>query len=64
MGLSEVITIIFVICKLTGVIEWSWWFVFLLEIISVVIYALVFILGWVSTIRECKNVSKQFRHFK
>lgn len=36
MGIAEVLTIIFVVLKLTGVISWSWWFVFLPELVSVV----------------------------
>ena len=27
-GILEVVTIVFVILKLTGVIDWSWWIVF------------------------------------
>ena len=28
MGLVEVLTVIFVVLKLVGVISWSWWLVF------------------------------------
>ena len=28
MGLLEVLTLIFVVCKLTGYVAWSWWLVF------------------------------------
>lgn len=28
IGLSGILTIIFVIAKLAGVIDWSWWWVF------------------------------------
>lgn len=35
MGILEVLTIIFVVCKLVGVIDWSWWLVLLPEIIAV-----------------------------
>lgn len=38
MGFLEVLTIIFVICKLVGVISWSWWLVFLPEIVAIVWY--------------------------
>ena len=38
MGLCELLTIIFVICKLFGVITWSWWLVFLPVIIVIVLY--------------------------
>jgi len=33
-GLSTLLTIVFVVLKLTGVITWSWWLVFLPMIIS------------------------------
>jgi membrane protein YdbS with pleckstrin-like domain len=47
LGLSTVLTIIFVVLKLVGVIAWSWWWVFSpilidigLTIIVLVIYAI------------------------
>ncbi|MDO4301651.1 MAG: transmembrane Fragile-X-F protein [Clostridia bacterium] len=43
MGLCEVLTIIFVICKLLGIVAWSWWIVFLPEIIAVAIYIIIWI---------------------
>lgn len=51
MGICEILTIIFVICKLVGVITWSWWLVLLPEIIAAVFYIiyLIFyfgIIGW------------------
>ncbi|SFG10183.1 hypothetical protein [Sporolactobacillus nakayamae] len=42
MGFLEVLTIIFVICKLIGVLSWSWWIVLLPEIIAVAIYIIWF----------------------
>ena len=38
MGICEILTIIFVLCKLFGVISWSWWFVLLPEIIALAFY--------------------------
>ena len=38
MGICEVLTIIFVVLKLVGTIDWSWWFVLLPEIIAFVWY--------------------------
>lgn len=35
MGLLEILTIIFVLMKLFGVIDWSWWAVFLPTIIEI-----------------------------
>ena len=39
MGFTEILTIVFVVLKLIGVISWSWWLVLLPEIIAVVLYA-------------------------
>lgn len=36
-GLPSVLTIIFVIAKLFGVIDWSWWLVFAPTIVAVTI---------------------------
>ena len=34
MSFPNLLTLVFVVCKLTGVIAWSWWLVFLPTIIS------------------------------
>lgn len=57
MGFTEFLTIIFVILKLIGVISWSWWLVFLPEIIAVVLYVL-FVIGL------CKANSRARKNFK
>jgi len=44
MGFTEILTIIFVVLKLIGVISWSWWLVFMPEIIAVALYIL-FLIG-------------------
>jgi len=38
MGIMEILTIIFVVLKLSGVIAWSWWLVLLPVIISFSLY--------------------------
>lgn len=38
MGFTEILTIVFITLKLTGVIAWSWFYVLLPEIVMVVIY--------------------------
>lgn len=43
MGITEVLTVIFIVLKLTEVITWSWWLVLLPAIISFSIYVLNFI---------------------
>ena len=45
MGLSSILTIIFVVAKLFGIINWSWWLVFLPTIISVGLGLLVVIIA-------------------
>ena len=43
MGFTELLTIVFVVLKLIGTIDWSWWWVLLPEIIGVVFYAYLMI---------------------
>lgn len=38
MGLLEVLTIVFVVFKLVGVIDWSWFLVLLPEFIAIGLY--------------------------
>ena len=38
MGICEILTIIFVVMKLIGVIAWSWWLVLLPEFIAIGLY--------------------------
>jgi len=41
MGIAEVLTIVFVVLKLTDVITWSWWLVLLPAILSFSFYAII-----------------------
>lgn len=41
MGILEVLTIVFVVLKLVGLITWSWWTVFIPMYIAIVWYALI-----------------------
>lgn len=63
MGLFEVLTIVFVILKLTGVIAWSWWLVLLPEIIAVGIYVIMLILWLAFGIFGFKKVKKEMKKF-
>ncbi|MDN6326820.1 MAG: hypothetical protein L0J48_02210 [Alkalibacterium sp.] len=45
IGLLSILTIIFVIAKLFGVIDWSWWLVFAPTIVSVAIGLLVVVIA-------------------
>jgi len=44
MGFTEVLTIVFIVLKLLGVIDWKWIFVILPELIAVGFYAVIFLL--------------------
>lgn len=50
LGLSSVLTIVFVVLKLVGTINWSWWWVFspLLIDAGLIIIGLILIAIWVS----------------
>lgn len=53
MGIAEVLTIVFIVLKLTGVIGWSWWLVLLPEIIAFGIY--IFWIVFIGVIGAKKN---------
>ncbi|WP_342551037.1 hypothetical protein MKX57_10950 [Lysinibacillus sp. FSL M8-0216] len=44
MGLLEFLTIVFLVLKVTGIISWSWWIVFIPAYIAATIYVI-----WIST---------------
>lgn len=43
MGFTEILTLIFIVLKLTGTITWSWVQVFIPEIIALLFYATIVI---------------------
>lgn len=44
MGITELLTVAFVVLKILGVIDWSWWLVVLPELIAVGFYVLITVL--------------------
>jgi hypothetical protein len=42
MGLASTLTVIFIVLKLVGVINWSWWWVLLPTLLDVGIGCLIF----------------------
>lgn len=44
MGFTELLTVVFIVLKLIGVISWSWFLVLLPEIIAVVFYLILLII--------------------
>lgn len=61
MGFFEILTLIFVVLKLCGVIGWSWWLVLLPEIIAVGIYLLVLCIYLHAVHKAEKNFWDSFR---
>lgn len=59
MGVLEILTLIFIVLKLCGVITWNWWIVLSPEIIAGVIYILLII----SSLKLQKNLTKKFKEF-
>lgn len=58
MGLTEVLTIIFIVLKILGKIDWSWWLVLLPEIIAVVLYIIICVSVAIKTHRINKQIDK------
>jgi hypothetical protein len=45
MGCASVLTIVFIVLKLTYVIDWSWWWVLSPVIVSAIIIIMILITG-------------------
>ena len=60
MGICEILTVIFVVCKLIGVISWSWWLVLLPEIIAVIFYIVSFGIVGRTIHKTNKKIDKYF----
>ena len=58
MGFTEVLTIIFIVLKLLGKIDWSWFLVLLPEIIAVAIYIILCIAVVVQNYRINKSINR------
>ena len=53
MGFAEVLTIVFVVLKATGHLDWSWWLVFAPEMAAGVLYLILLagvlgLIGWMN----------------
>lgn len=58
MGVTELLTIVFIILRLTGTIDWSWWLVLLPELIALGFY-FIFVIVYLVTI-----IATLFQTFK
>ena len=59
MGFLEVLTIIFVVLKLTSVIDWSWWLIFSPMYVAIVLYTVIIAIQ----IRVWKNMDNSHSGF-
>ncbi|KOP80249.1 transmembrane Fragile-X-F protein [Lysinibacillus sp. FJAT-14745] len=59
MGIAEVLTVVFIVLKLTNVIAWSWWLVLLPAIISFSVYALILVMKLVMVMIAVVTVKKR-----
>lgn len=57
-GVATILTIVFVCLKISGVIAWSWWLVFLPVIIWLVIAVLILASVVLYAIAEYRRMSK------
>lgn len=63
MGITELLTITFVILKCLGKINWSWWIVFLPEMIAAVLYIIVAIYKNYVIRKTTKHFNNSFKSF-
>lgn len=66
MGFLELLTVVFVVLKILGVIDWAWWLVLLPIMIAVVLYIALFIWHLVVSHglkKEMKKIHNDFFKF-
>lgn len=61
MGITELLTVAFVMLKLLGKIEWPWWQVLLPEIIAGAIYLAIFLWGLFDSLSFRWQISRPFK---
>ena len=61
MGITELLTVAFVVLKLLGKIEWPWWQVLLPEIIAGAIYLAIFLWGLFDSLSFRWKISRPFK---
>mgnify|MGYP004688640457 CR=1 FL=1 len=62
MGFTEILTLVFIVLKLTKVIDWSWLLVLLPELLGLAVYVIIVIsqIGLLGQIkRRNKNLFKE-----
>lgn len=61
MGFTEILTIVFVFLKVFGVIDWSWFLVFLPEIIAGAIYLVIAIATIIAAVKSNNEFKRSER---
>lgn len=61
MGFTEVLTIVFIVLKLIGTIDWSWWLVLLPELIAIGVYLVWVILLGVFAGTATVKITKKYK---
>ena len=61
MGITELLTVAFVVLKQLGKIEWPWWQVLLPEIIAVAIYFAIFLWSLLDSLSFRWQISRPFK---
>lgn len=64
LGLGSVLTIIFVVLKLVGVINWSWWWVLAPTWISIILWLVVIVIFAIYEVHEVKKCDWIYRKRK
>ena len=63
MGFCEILTIVFIILKLIGTIDWSWWLVLLPEIITAIVYIFIVIVVCIHNARITRMIVGKKRRY-
>lgn len=61
MGFCEILTIVFIVLKVLGIISWSWWLVLLPEIIAILFYIVLIVLNIGLQVKIAKEIDKDFK---
>ena len=61
MGIAELLTVAFIVLKLIGKVDWSWWIVLLPEIIAVGLYLVLVIIQVWHQVTLTKKINSTFR---
>ena len=64
MGLLEVLTVIFVILKLVGVISWSWWIVLIPLYLSVILNSIIITLMIRDVLKDKREMEEADKEFE